>query len=145
MAEGGGGGGSDGRISGEERTCELCGAPGDLTCPKCQRSFYCGPKHYRGHRRAHRENCYPVEEVMGPNRRNSLQATKQMEMGEVILKEIPLYIGPGSYDYCFKHHSQRDIPVRAICLGCYQFLPEEFRQTCSYCKWPMHKNCQDVS
>jgi hypothetical protein len=53
-----------------------------------------------------------------------LIATRDIKVGEVILKEEPLVAGP----------SQVTAPV---CLGCYRLLTQECVCACVDCGWPM--------
>jgi hypothetical protein len=51
-------------------------------------------------------------------------ATRDLKVGEVILKEKPLVAGP----------SQVTPP---ICLGCYMLLTEQSARPCCECGWPV--------
>lgn len=126
------------------KTCRNCSAPAVTPCPTCEKYLYCSPEHAKKHTKAHKRECYPVERVGDPVR-PQLEATKRIPMGNKILKEVPIFIGPGSYDYFYKYHTKPKAPVRPICLGCYQFLDHSSTSVCSTCKWPMHTDCQDAS
>lgn len=57
-------------------------------------------------------------------------ATRDIKVGEVILREQPLVAGP----------SQVTPPV---CLGCYKLLTEDSAHPCSECGWPVcSENCE---
>ncbi|XP_063227189.1 SET domain-containing protein SmydA-8-like isoform X2 [Bacillus rossius redtenbacheri] len=116
-------------------TCAVCTQPANQRCGACHVTYYCSRDHQRTDWKAHRQQCKPLcfkvceDAVLGRH----LVATRDILMGEVVLKESPLVAGP----------AQITVPV---CLGCYSILTAESAQPCTACGWPMcSSNCESSS
>ncbi|XP_076056980.1 SET domain-containing protein SmydA-8-like [Oratosquilla oratoria] len=111
--------------------CALCMGPASQRCGKCHVVCYCSREHQKQHWKTHKNECSPyrvlVSEVLG----RYLEASRDIEPGEVILKDTPLLLGP----------KQVTVPV---CLGC--FTPVDGSYTCTDCGWPMcSAECQSIT
>lgn len=115
--------------------CAFCQARATQLCAACRNVVYCCREHQKEHWKQHKFECkcYEVDtnELLGRH----LRATRDIRMGELILREAPLVMGP-------------KVASPPICLGCHRnLLPPEKRSgnfyKCSSCSWPMcGKECE---
>ncbi|XP_034481961.1 SET domain-containing protein SmydA-8 [Drosophila innubila] len=109
--------------------CALCQARATQLCGACRNVVYCCREHQKEHWKQHKWECkcheVDTNELLGRH----LVATRDIRMGEQILREAPVVIGP-------------KVASPPICLGCHRNLlaPEKrwgnFHK-CSSCSWPM--------
>lgn len=91
-------------------SCALCQAKASQLCAACRNVVYCSREHQKEHwKKGHRSECQCFEiatnEVLGRH----LRATRDIKIGEQILKEAPLVLGP-------------KVASAPLCLGCHRNL-----------------------
>ncbi|KAJ9593991.1 hypothetical protein L9F63_014586, partial [Diploptera punctata] len=104
--------------------CAVCTQPAKQRCGGCHVIYYCSRDHQRLDWKGHRNRCKPFKIADNKVLGRHLIATRDLKVGEVILKEMPLIAGP----------SQITPPV---CLGCYKLLNEQSARSCQDCGWPV--------
>lgn len=105
-------------------TCAVCTQPAKQRCGGCHVTYYCCRDHQRVDWKGHRSQCKPFKVAENKALGRHVIATRDLKVGEVILKGQPLVAGP----------SQVTPP---ICLGCYKLLTEHSARPCSECGWPL--------
>lgn len=113
--------------------CQVCEMESSLRCSNCGQAVYCGVDHQRADWASHRVNCVPFRVAQNELLGRHLIATRDLKVGDLVLKEKPIICGP----------SQITSPV---CLGCLQGLvPGQF-VVCPKCGWPLCSvNCSSKS
>lgn len=104
--------------------CPVCGTKSTLRCSNCHLTFYCDRKHQKEHWPEHKKVCRPFKVAQNDVMGRYLIATRDIQAGEVMLKEKPIIAGP----------SQITGPV---CLGCLRELRRDKFVECGKCGWPM--------
>ncbi|KAF2344675.1 Zinc finger MYND-type [Trinorchestia longiramus] len=78
----------------EDALCAVCGVGATHRCGRCHMTPYCSREHQRQHWQQHKALCapYTVKEnaVLGRH----LVACRDLEAGQIILKDTPLVLGP---------------------------------------------------
>ncbi|KAH8419595.1 hypothetical protein KR222_008130, partial [Zaprionus bogoriensis] len=111
-------------------SCALCQAHATQLCGACRSVVYCSREHQKEHwRRGHKSECKCYEMASNETLGRHLRATRDIRMGEQILREAPLVLGP-------------KVASQPLCLGCHRNLqaPQRPAQTfykCSACSWPL--------
>ncbi|CAH0588908.1 unnamed protein product [Chrysodeixis includens] len=112
-------------------TCEVCQQPANQICGGCKLVYYCSRPHQKlGWREGHKFKCCAFKIQYSDTLGRHMVATRDIQQGEMILKEKPAVIGPR-------------ISCPAICLTCGKNLdPKEYTSKwdyhkCSKCNWPM--------
>ncbi|XP_033158572.1 SET domain-containing protein SmydA-8 [Drosophila mauritiana] len=118
-------------------SCALCQAKASQLCAACRNVVYCSREHQKEHwKKGHRSECQCFEIATNDVLGRHLRATRDIKIGEQILKEAPLVLGP-------------KVASAPLCLGCHRNLlaPEKPRgnyHKCSSCSWPLcGKECED--
>ncbi|XP_045622293.2 SET domain-containing protein SmydA-8, partial [Procambarus clarkii] len=110
--------------------CAVCGCAASQRCGKCHLTAYCSKEHQKEHWNTHRAHCSPYRVCESEELGRYLEASRDIQPGEVIMKDSPLVLGP----------RQVTVPV---CLGC--FTPVDGSYSCSLCGWPLcGPECQNV-
>lgn len=108
----------------------MCGSGASQRCSRCHVTSYCGRDHQKQHWRTHKMQCRPYEVAESPELGRYLTASRDVAAGDVLLKDVPLVIGP----------RQITMPV---CVGCSS--PVDGSHSCSDCGWPLcNPECQQV-
>ncbi|ALC45151.1 CG18136, partial [Drosophila busckii] len=117
-------------------TCAYCQAKASQLCTACRSVVYCSREHQKEHwKRGHKLECKCYEVASNVQLGRHLIATRDIKMGEQILKEAPLVFGP-------------KVAATPLCLGCHRNLlapehPAKDFYKCSGCSWPMCcKECE---
>ncbi|XP_075980489.1 SET and MYND domain containing, arthropod-specific, member 2 [Anticarsia gemmatalis] len=112
-------------------TCEVCQQPANQICGGCKLVYYCSRPHQKlGWREGHKFKCCAFKIQYSDTLGRHMIATRDIQQGEMILKEKPAVIGPR-------------ISCTTICLSCGKYLdPQTLEPTwdyykCSKCNWPM--------
>lgn len=113
-----------GQPSTEEGDCEVCSTKATQKCAGCQAVYYCSKEHQKQHWKSHKFLCTPAKIKEHPDLGRYLEATRDIKIGDVIMKEKPLITGPAQV-------------TPPICLGCYKLLEEGKTVDCEKCGWPM--------
>lgn len=101
--------------------CAVCGSGVSVVCSQCETVAYCGPEHQKSHWLEHKTLCTPYTIQHSETFGRYLVASRDIKAGEVILKELPLVLGPR-------------VDSVPICIGCYQPLPVYHQNRCSRCQ-----------
>lgn len=103
--------------------CAVCGAPAAQRCANCLAARYCGKAHQRAHwtKGGHKAACRPYVVATSPELGRHWVAARDVAVGEVLLEEQPLAVGPKA-------------GTPPVCLTCY--APAAGR-VCSACGWPV--------
>ncbi|KAF6214048.1 hypothetical protein GE061_011778 [Apolygus lucorum] len=115
----------------EADVCLVCQQPAANRCSSCQSACYCSKEHQKQHWKTHKSSCvvYQIKEDKRLGRH--LVARRDIQRGEIVLKESPLVSGPP--------HT-----TGPVCLGCHALLQENKVVPCAQCGWPMcSKSCAD--
>lgn len=110
--------------------CALCQAHATQLCAACRGVVYCSREHQKEHwKRGHKSECKCYEVASNETLGRHLRATRDIKMGEQILREAPLMLGP-------------KVASAPLCLGCHRNLPPPVKpaqnyQKCSACSWPL--------
>ncbi|XP_034246320.1 uncharacterized protein LOC117648166 [Thrips palmi] len=105
--------------------CAVCDKVGTLKCSRCQVDFYCGKDHQVQDWPRHRQICGCMELRVSPEVGRCVVATKDIPMGTILMREIPLVATPN-------FGSDEDQP---LCVGC--FMPPHRVRACALCGWPV--------
>ncbi|XP_022822822.1 protein msta [Spodoptera litura] len=112
-------------------TCEVCQQPANQICGGCKLVYYCSRPHQKlGWREGHKFKCCAFKIQYSDTLGRHMVATRDIQQGEMILREKPAIIGPR-------------ISCPTICLSCGKNLdPQEINSNwdyykCSKCNWPM--------
>lgn len=112
-------------------TCEVCQQPANQTCGGCKLVYYCSKAHQKlGWREGHKFKCCAFKIQYSDTLGRYMIATRDIQPGEMILKEKPAVIGP-------------KMTGPPECLGCGKKLePQKIGDQydfykCSVCNWPM--------
>lgn len=118
-------------------SCALCQARASQLCAACRNVVYCSREHQKEHwKKGHKAECKCYEVATNETLGRHLRATRDIKIGEQILKEAPLILGP-------------KVASAPLCLGCHRNLlaPEKRKGNyykCSSCSWPLcGKECED--
>lgn len=87
--------------------CFVCEKESKSRCSGCVQVFYCSTEHQRKDWKTHKPICSPMRVSNNDKLGRHYVATRNIKPGEIVLKELPLVIGP----------SQATPPV---CVGCLQ-------------------------
>ena len=118
--------------SSEEPVCPICLLPSDLSCSSCKKVNYCSREHQKKHWKIHKPDCFPGIIEYSPTLGRYLVASRDIEQGEIILREKPLVSGPLGKEECFP-----------VCLTCFKHVATN--NQCSSCKWPVcGPHCEKV-
>ncbi|KAH8244081.1 hypothetical protein KR038_000446 [Drosophila bunnanda] len=117
-------------------SCALCQARASQLCGACRNVVYCSREHQKEHwKRGHKSECKCYEVATNEILGRHLRSTRDIKIGEQILKEAPLVLGP-------------KVASAALCLGCHRNLlapgnrPGNYYK-CSSCSWPLcGKECE---
>ncbi|KAH8405988.1 hypothetical protein KR215_001817, partial [Drosophila sulfurigaster] len=116
-------------------SCALCQARATQVCAACRNVVYCSREHQKEHWKQHKSQCKCYEMDTNQLLGRHLRATRDIRMGEQIMREAPLVLGP-------------KVASPPICLGCHRnLLPPAKRSDnfykCSSCSWPLcGKECE---
>ncbi|XP_078040742.1 SET domain-containing protein SmydA-8-like [Augochlora pura] len=111
-------------------SCCVCGKPAYTRCHECQNAFYCGKPHQRKDWRRHSQVCKPFKLVVDPVLGRHYVATRDIDSGEMIIKEAPLFSGTGWSPF-------------PTCLGCSGILEKDSAVPCPKCAWPLCSVCTE--
>ncbi|XP_075224029.1 SET and MYND domain containing, arthropod-specific, member 1 isoform X2 [Lycorma delicatula] len=113
-----------------EKKCQVCLTEANQKCGGCHIVYYCSRDHQKADWKEHKSFCktFMIKEDATLGRH--LIASRDIKVGEIILREEPLIRGP----------SQVTSPV---CLGCLKFISPETSKECPECGWPTckHEDC----
>ncbi|XP_023303762.2 SET domain-containing protein SmydA-8 [Lucilia cuprina] len=107
--------------------CAVCGVPASLKCMACKQVYYCGKEHQKIHwKKGHKAECKCYEITKNDVLGRHIRATRDIKLGEVILREPPLIYGP-------------KVASAPLCLGCHRKLtpPVGNYYKCKGCAWPL--------
>ncbi|TDG42032.1 hypothetical protein AWZ03_011540 [Drosophila navojoa] len=110
--------------------CAYCQAHATQLCAACRNVVYCSREHQKEHwKRGHKSECKCYELASNELLGRHLRATRDIRMGELIMREAPLVLGP-------------KVASMPICLGCHRNLlppqkPARNYYKCSACSWPL--------
>ncbi|XP_042221386.1 SET domain-containing protein SmydA-8-like isoform X2 [Homarus americanus] len=107
-----------------KKACEVCGGEATVSCSVCYGSHYCSSEHLRHHWEDHRRCCHPVIEQTDPAAGRFLATSRDVQAGELLLKESPIAVGPRATS-----------PL--VCLGCHELIPGTEFPRCPSCWWPL--------
>ncbi|KAJ9577911.1 hypothetical protein L9F63_025224 [Diploptera punctata] len=107
-------------MEGPGNQCAVCGSSVSVVCSQCETVAYCGPEHQKSHWLEHKTLCTPYTIQRSDTLGRYLVASRDIKAGEVILKELPLVLGPR-------------VDSSPICIGCYKPLPMYQPNHCSQC------------
>ncbi|CAH0725550.1 unnamed protein product, partial [Brenthis ino] len=114
--------------------CEVCQLPANQTCGGCKLVYYCSRAHQKlGWKEGHKTKCCAYKIQVSDELGRHMVAIRDIQKGEVILKEKPAVSGP-----------RITCPVH--CLSCGKKLEPIQKDDeldfykCSSCKWPMCGN-----
>jgi hypothetical protein len=111
--------------------CGICKSPSTFSCGACKAVHYCSREHQILHWKAHKATCFPLEiresEALG----RYLVTTRDVQQGEVILKESPLVAGPNGSSGSAQPQNG------PVCLGCFRTIGKGVTYLCSVCSWPL--------
>ncbi|EDV97595.1 GH16955 [Drosophila grimshawi] len=117
-------------------SCAYCQQRATQLCAGCRSVVYCSREHQKEHwKRGHKRECKCYEVTSNELLGRHLRATRDIRMGEQIMCEAPLVVGP-------------KVAATPLCLGCHRNLlaPQKPAMTfykCSSCSWPMcSKECE---
>ncbi|XP_045126721.1 LOW QUALITY PROTEIN: SET domain-containing protein SmydA-8-like [Portunus trituberculatus] len=107
--------------------CGWCGEEAETKCTGCRQVFYCSKACQKQGWERHKEACRPFTVTKRKAVGRLLVACRDLAVGEEILSEVPLVLGP----------RQDTDPQEAerVCLGCYRRISGEYK--CSQCSWPL--------
>ncbi|XP_001352921.3 SET domain-containing protein SmydA-8 [Drosophila pseudoobscura] len=118
-------------------SCALCQAKASQLCAACRSVVYCSREHQKEHwKQGHKRECKCYEVATNETLGRHLRATRDVKIGEEILREAPLLLGP-------------KVASAPICLGCHRNLlaPQKQRGNyykCSSCSWPLcGRECEE--
>lgn len=118
--------------------CSFCSIPSSFICAKCKKVSYCSKSHQQQHWKTHKADCFPLIIKYCEEVGRCLITTRDIQEGEIVLKEAPLISGP---------HFGRNSPHSGqwpICLACFREVRSTYN--CSKCGWPLCGNkCENVS
>lgn len=92
-------------LEGRAGKCEVCDKQAKSRCSGCVQAFYCSVEHQRQDWKIHKFQCSPMKVCHNDKVGRYYVATRNIKPGEILLREMPLVIGP----------SQQSGPV---CVGC---------------------------
>ncbi|EDW69913.1 SET domain-containing protein SmydA-8 [Drosophila virilis] len=110
--------------------CAFCQSHATQLCAGCRSVVYCSREHQKEHwKRGHKRECKCFELSSNETLGRHLRATRDIKMGEQIMREAPLVVGP----------KVASVP---LCLGCHKNLlppakPAQNYYKCSACTWPL--------
>ncbi|BES92705.1 MYND finger [Nesidiocoris tenuis] len=108
-----------------ESLCLVCTQPASSRCSSCRAASYCSKEHQKQHWKTHKNQCIPYQVKEDKKLGRFLVASRDIQRGDVILKEHPLLSGPP--------HS-----TGPVCLGCNVLLTSvETSVPCPRCGWPL--------
>ena len=105
----------------------MCHAGATQCCSSCRSVFYCNREHQRQHWKVHKIQCTPCKLNISTELGYHIVASRDIQQGEIILKENPIIQGP-------------KIVSLPSCLGCGRRINTEDRTKvykCSNCGWPL--------
>ncbi|XP_045451337.1 SET domain-containing protein SmydA-8 [Melitaea cinxia] len=118
-------------IKREIPVCEVCQKPASQTCGGCKLVYYCSRAHQKlGWKEGHKSKCCGYKIQYSEELGRHMVATRDIQQGEIILREKPAAIGP-------------KISCKPHCLSCglklepIQKDDELDFYKCSSCNWPM--------
>ncbi|XP_071455230.1 uncharacterized protein [Hetaerina americana] len=111
--------------SDKEIICSICSQPSTNICSACKQVAYCTAEHQKKHWEKHIKECCPFKIVHNETLGRYAIAVRDLEAGEVVVREKPVAFGP-------KHYSP------PICLGCLSPIQssQDLRR-CTVCSWPV--------
>lgn len=104
--------------------CAICQKSSTTKCSGCFRVAYCCTQHQKDHwAQVHKHQCssFKIVQHSGDVGR-FVVATKDIKVGEVIIEEQPVTVGPKQF-------------TNPVCLGCHKEVGFSFR--CPECEWPL--------
>ncbi|XP_047535658.1 SET domain-containing protein SmydA-8-like [Vanessa atalanta] len=111
--------------------CEVCQRPANQTCGGCKLVYYCSKAHQKhGWKEGHKLKCCAYKINYSEELGRHMVATRDIQQGEIILKEKPAVSGP-------------KMSCTAHCLSCGVKLQPIQKDDqldfykCSSCNWPM--------
>ncbi|XP_046405956.1 SET domain-containing protein SmydA-8-like isoform X2 [Ischnura elegans] len=108
----------------EAMSCVVCSGPTSLRCSGCRSVFYCSRGHQKQHWSEHKRECKQSYALSQSERLGRhLVAARDLEAGELLLREVALVVGPKAASSC-------------VCLGCHQELTPP-AHSCPGCGWPL--------
>ncbi|XP_050092198.1 SET domain-containing protein SmydA-8-like [Anopheles aquasalis] len=114
-----------------EKICPVCKVEATKRCSRCALVYYCSVEHQQQHWKTHKTTCNPFKVFSNEQYGRFLVATRDIRVGEVVIKEPPLVHGPAQI-------------TGPVCVGCLQGLQENKYLECEQCGWPVCKrSCQD--
>ena len=110
----------------EDTHCFLCQRSIDASKWKCQKCGLkaCSQDHLLAHIGEEQKLCLPFKVESSKAEGRFLVATRDIESGELILKDKPLVTGPATN-------------TRPVCLGCHVMLRQDQYVPCPGCSMPM--------
>ncbi|XP_068150110.1 SET domain-containing protein SmydA-8 [Drosophila tropicalis] len=115
--------------------CAFCQARASQICAACKSVVYCSREHQKEHwKKGHKRECKCYEVASNEMLGRHLRATRDIKIGEQILREAPLVVGP-------------KVASAPICLGCHRNIVAPVKSMnyykCSSCTWPLcGKECE---
>lgn len=108
-------------------TCAVCHAVATQYCSSCHSVFYCCREHQKQHWKIHKAECPPYKLNVSEQLGCHVVATRDIQQGEIIIKEEPIVVGP-------------KVVSLPLCLGCGRRIKiaegvEVYK--CSGCGWPL--------
>ncbi|XP_046969776.1 SET domain-containing protein SmydA-8 [Vanessa cardui] len=111
--------------------CEVCQRPANQTCGGCKLVYYCSKAHQKlGWKEGHKLKCCAYKIHYSEELGRHMVATRDIQQGEIILKEKPAAIGPKMS--CTPHCLSCGIKLQPI-----QKDDQLDFYKCSSCNWPM--------
>ena len=107
--------------------CAVCHATATQRCSGCRSVFYCNRDHQKQHWQFHKLQCTPYKLDISAELGYHVVANRDIQQGEIILKEDPIILGP-------------KILSLPLCLGCGRRVKAaEGTEVyiCSNCGWPL--------
>lgn len=118
-----------------EYSCAVCNKNSTQRCSNCRKVSYCCKDHQKADWKNHKPDCFPAEIKYNDIVGRHLVATREIQPGEILLKEKPLVAGP---KHCGDKTGKCIFP---ICLGCFRIVSNKY--FCTKCKWPMcNEECE---
>ncbi|XP_076377777.1 SET domain-containing protein SmydA-8-like [Megalopta genalis] len=109
--------------------CEICGKVTTLTCSACKSVYYCCKDHQKKDWSKHVKICRPYKLTENPILGRHYVATRNIKVGEILIKEAPLFSGS-------LYNSD------LVCLGCLRALHEGSAIPCTKCGCLLCLSCK---
>lgn len=87
--------------------CFVCSETAKSRCSACLQAFYCCADHQRKDWKNHKAKCSPMRVCHNEKIGRHYVATRNIKPGEIVLRELPLIIGPSQV-------------TQPVCVGCLQ-------------------------